>query len=83
MTAIASALYERLRTAPDFRFAIVGVEPVDTFRGTSQMNEPEDIACTGLVLENAIWIRAGMSARFETFRPGYVWLPYRRERFVP
>ena len=72
--AIGGLLRDRLRDAPAFRFAHVGVE-VDLFRGWDELvgerfNHP---AMDGVVLSEAAYRHAGSPAGFEPFRPGYVW----------
>src|SRR5579871_5196520 len=48
MSELGRLLYERLRTAPSFRFARVGVE-VEVYRTASELLGPEDIALAGTV----------------------------------
>jgi hypothetical protein len=76
MSEMGHLLYERLRSAPEFRYALVGKE-TDEFRAFDELDQ--DVlgpAFAGLVLSEAIWDRLGRPAPFEPFRPGYVWRPY-------
>jgi hypothetical protein len=79
-TEAGHALYQRLRSAPTFRYAMAGVE-VDGVRQYSKWDE-RDMASShfhGLVLCRGLWERLGRPANFEPFVPGYSWIPYRGE----
>ena len=79
MTEIGSALYERLRSAPPFRFAMVGVE-VDGFRTFSEL-DADVVDCDsfeGLVLGEPGWRLLGAPSVFVPFAPGYWWRPFVR-----
>jgi hypothetical protein len=76
MSEMGHLLYERLRSAPNFRYALVGKE-TDEFRCFSELND--DVlrpAFAGLVIADEIWDRLGRPGPFERFRPGYLWRPY-------
>lgn len=78
-TIIASQLYEHLRAAPYFRFALVGLE-VDGVRYYREIDEQDMVGehFPGLVIEEAIWFRFGKQGGFVPFRVGYVWKPFVR-----
>jgi hypothetical protein len=73
MPEIGFALYERLRTAPCYRYALVGVE-VDEFRSFSELEEDvSTFEFEGLVLAETVWERFGSLTDFVPFAPGYRW----------
>jgi len=76
MTEIGFALYARLRGAPPFRFAMVGVE-VDGFRYFRELDD-DVVTCdfNGLVLADSLWQQLGSSSIFVPFAPGYRWRPF-------
>jgi len=80
LTAIGFALYERLRSAPAFRFASVGVD-VDGFRSFTELDD--DVVTLdfgGLVLSDAVWQHLGSPGIFVPFTPGYRWRPFVQAR---
>lgn len=83
MTELGLLLYQRLQSAPPFRYALVGVE-VDEFRTyhelISEVNLP---SFPGLVLAETVWRSLGASTLFRPFRTGYVWQPYEGEVYKP
>ena len=83
MTELGILLYQRLRSAPTFRYALVGVE-VDEFRTYSELlEESSSLAFPGLVLTQTVWEAIGSSSGFRPFSPGYVWKPYEGEVYKP
>jgi len=80
MTEAAAHLYRLLKTAPDFRYAIVGVE-VEFFRFESEINELNDVDYDGVVLSIEFWDKVGKPENFIQFREGYYWRPYRVETY--
>ncbi|MEG4216834.1 hypothetical protein QUA27_15690 [Microcoleus sp. Pol14C6] len=82
MTEIGRFLYLRLRFAPPFRYALVGME-VDEFRTYSELIEEPGWAFPGLVLAEAVWQATGASSVFQSFSLGYVWKPYEGEVYRP
>ncbi|WP_416666716.1 hypothetical protein [Egbenema bharatensis] len=83
MTELGILLYQRLRSAPPFRYALVGVE-VDEFRTYSELStENPEISFPGLVLAESVWRLFGASTKFRPFSPGYVWHPYEGEVYNP
>jgi hypothetical protein len=82
MTELGIALYQRLRSAPAFRYAIVGVE-VDEFRTYDELRQESSLAgFKGLVLDAAIG-QTWHETNLRPFCPGYVWLPYEGEVYRP
>lgn len=84
LSEVGDRLYERLRSAPAFVFALVGVE-VDDVRTELEIVEmirSPHAAYRGLVVARDLWERAGRPGVFEPFRPGYVWRPYAGEESV-
>jgi hypothetical protein len=80
LTEIGYALYERLRTARAFRFALVGVE-VDGFRSLRDLDEEViNLDLSGLVISEEIWRRLGSPDSFTPFAEGYVWRPFTSAR---
>jgi hypothetical protein len=76
MSEMGHLLYDRLRSAPEFRYALVGKE-TDEFRLFGQLDQDVLLpAFAGLVISEEIWHHLGRPAPFESFRPGYVWRPY-------
>jgi hypothetical protein len=76
LTAISIALYEHLRSAPAFRYALVGVE-VDGFRYFRELDD--DVVTmdfNGLVVSDAVWNHLGSPTIFVPFKPGYRWRPF-------
>ena len=77
MSEVASLLYERMKTAPPFRFAVVGLEvvqfnTVDNLRDLA--NHPE---LNGFVVSSELWKLWGQPSGFELFSRGYCWRPYK------
>ena len=81
LTEIGFVLYERLRNAPPFRFALVGVE-VEHWR---QFSELDDDVVTrdsnGLVLSDSVWRHLGSPKVFVPFAHGYRWRPFLQARY--
>ncbi len=79
MNAMAQQFYSALRSAPEFRYALVGVE-VDSFRSATELDE--DLASSphfkGLVISEAIWSHLGRPAIFHPFRSGFYWREFER-----
>lgn len=78
MTELAIALYERLRTAPQYRYALVGVE-VDDFRSFSEIDDDLiTLDFQGLVLSDLLWRHIGSPDIYVPFESGYRWRPFRQ-----
>ena len=83
MTELGIALYQKLRSAPAFRYAIVGVE-VDEFRTYDELCEEPSLGhFKGLVLSEAIHQAVADRSAFRPFSPGYLWVPYEGEVYRP
>ncbi|MEG4348789.1 hypothetical protein QUA74_03475 [Microcoleus sp. LAD1_D3] len=82
MTEVGIFLYQSLRFAPPFRYALVGME-VDEFRTYSELIEEPALVFPGLVLAEAVWQATGASSVFQSFSLGYVWKPYEGEVYRP
>lgn len=83
MTELGILLYQRLQTAPAFRYALVGVE-VDEFRTYSELlEESPSPTFPGIVLAETVWQSLGASPSFRPFSLGYVWKPYEGEVYKP
>jgi len=87
LSAAGDVLLDRLRSAPPFRFAIIGVEAEgairladfsDTLGAHSTVAEGRD----GLVVSDPLLATLANAAEFQPFAPGYHWIPYRGERYV-
>ena len=78
-------LYVHLSNAPDFHFALFGLE-VDRYDHADVLDEmcgdgmhsPE-----GLVISNQMWLEAAKPKHLLKFRDGYFWRPYRGESVSP
>jgi len=80
ISEIALALYDRLRTAPPYRYALIGVE-VDEFRRFGELDDDVvKLDFNGLVLADTVWERLGSPGIFVPFVPGYHWRPFTHAR---
>ncbi|MBC7970041.1 MAG: hypothetical protein H7Z11_07945 [Verrucomicrobia bacterium] len=83
MTELGILLYQRLRSAPTFRYALVGVE-VDEFRTYGELLEDSStVAFPGLVMAETVWRVMGAAPAFRPFTFGYVWTLYEGEVYKP
>jgi len=83
MTELGILLYQFLRSAPTFRYALVGLE-VDEFRTYSELiEESSTLSFPGLVLADSIWQAVGSPPAFRSFSSGYVWKLYEGEVYKP
>jgi hypothetical protein len=83
MTELGISLYQSLRFAPSFRYALVGVE-VDEFRTYSELIEDSpNLSIPGLVLSRNLKQEIGILSIFRSFSPSYVWQPYAGEIYNP
>jgi len=83
---IGHLLYQHLRAAPPFRYALFGAEALEQFFDVHSvynrvLREPKIIAdgWAGLVIDLALWEQTGRSPHYEPFGPDHVWQPYRGE----
>jgi hypothetical protein len=83
MTELGILLYQSLRFAPPFRYALVGVE-VDEFRTYSEIIEDlSNLSIPGLVLAKTLQPELEILPLFRSFSPSYVWQPYAGEVYNP
>jgi hypothetical protein len=83
MTELGILLYQQLRSAPAFRYGIVGVE-VDEFRTYSELIDDGTVASLpGIVIDRDIWQLLGSPATLRNFAMGYFWKPYEGEVYKP
>ena len=83
MTELGILLYQSLRLAPPFRYALVGVE-VDEFRTYSELMEDLfHLSIPGLVVSKTFEQQAGELSAFRPFGSSYVWQPYEGEIYNP
>ena len=74
---VTSNLYDRLKSAPCFRYAVAGFEvtPFDTYsqllRDKGANHEPFD----GLVLNRTLWEEIGRPSGYEPFTGDTYWFP--------
>ena len=66
-------LYDHLRKAPPFRFAVAGLECHD-FSLCDRVGRLSQIE--GLVICDKVFVDAGSPAAFQPFAPGYFWIPF-------
>jgi hypothetical protein len=86
LSAAGQALLEHLRSAPPFRFAVIGVEAFEAITfddlDASTGSDPSfPDRFDGLVVSDEVRDRLGRDAPLEPFAPGYAWFPYRGEHF--
>jgi len=86
MSAAGVCLFDRLKTAPPFRFALIGVESQEAIlRANLDRHFAQDPTLAdryrGLVISQEIRDQLGASPVFGPFAPGYFWIPYRGETF--
>jgi hypothetical protein len=83
MTELGILLYQSLRFAPPFRYALVGVE-VDEFRTYSELIEDlPGLSIPGLVLARNIKPDLETLPAIRSFNPSHVWQPYAGEIYNP
>jgi hypothetical protein len=80
------SLLQRLRSAPPFRFAVTGVEPLEAINGeqlSEALKNPDTLRrhYAGLVVSEELIPKDVGTDIFEPFAPGYLWIPYGGERF--
>lgn len=81
-TEIGFLLYEHLKSAPPFRYAIVGWE-VDGFYEASEFETDDLQNLDGLVFSQEFYKKFDCFSTFELFAPSYYWLPYLGEKWEP
>jgi hypothetical protein len=86
MSAAGRCLLDRLKTAPPFRFALIGVEANEALTyGELDRQFVEDPTVTqryhGLVISDDLYQQLGSGPTFEPFSTGSFWIPYRGETY--
>jgi hypothetical protein len=61
MTEVGILLYQQLRSAPTFRYALVGLE-VDEFRTYHELCEEPNCLFPGIVLNQSVWDKFSMAS---------------------
>lgn len=80
MTSIGFEFYKLLKHAPEFRYAITGVEVDGLFELHELQEEPDDILeFKGFVVRKDIYELIGSPGELESFRENYLWIPYEGE----
>ena len=83
MSLIGNELYKNLRQAPDFRYALTGVEVDGWIFMDELIKDPNDIAeAKGFVIRKDIYNSVGSPGEFVEFSHNYMWLPYEGETFI-
>jgi hypothetical protein len=83
MTELGILLYQALRFAPAFRYALVGVE-IDEFRTYSELTaELSNLSIPGLVVSKAMTQGLNLPPAFRSFSVNYIWQPYAGEIYNP
>jgi hypothetical protein len=83
MTKIGFEFYNLLKSAPKFRYAMVGVE-VDEFRNWYELvEEPNDIQLfKGLVIRKDVYRYLGSPGILVEFKDDYLWTLYEGESYL-
>jgi len=72
---VAEKLYERLRSASGYRFALVGIEVFQFNRVDALRDLFPHTGLVGSVLSEELFHEFGRPAGFVSFSAGHVWLP--------
>ena len=82
MTLIGFEFYQLLKAAPDFRYALTGVE-VDEWRTMEELEEePNDILLIpGFVIRSDVYKRLGSPGNLKAFSLTHLWTPYEGEHW--
>lgn len=82
MTLIGFEFYKLLKKAPEYRYALTGVE-VDGWREMSELEEdPNDILLiSGFVIRKDIYEKLGSPGELSEFNSKYLWNPYEGEKW--
>ena len=83
MTLIGFEFYKVLKEAPEYRYALTGVE-VDGWREMSELEEnPNDILLiSGFVIRKDIYEKLGSPGELSEFNSRYLWAPYEGEKWI-
>lgn len=82
MTSIGFEFYNLLMDAPEYRYALAGLE-VDGWRWMSDLEEePNDLfIASGVVIRKDIYAKIGSPGEMFEFTSNYVWTPYTGEKW--
>ncbi|MHA1148989.1 MAG: tetratricopeptide repeat protein [Promethearchaeota archaeon] len=76
---ITQQLYNLLKIAPTFRYALAGYE-VEFFLLFNQLEKSlQDDCFEGMILSKELWEYFGKCDMYETFSKGYVWYPFSKK----
>lgn len=80
MTSIGNCFYELLKDAPEYRYALVGVE-VDGFAFIDELIEDPEfyLKIKGLVINERLYHSINGKRKMKPFTDGYLWNPYEGE----
>ena len=80
MTSIGNRLYELLRNAPKFRYAMTGTE-VDGFADIDELTDDPEfyLKFKGIVIDENLYKAINGRRKMKTFSEGYLWTPYEGE----
>lgn len=83
LTEIGFAFYKLLENAPDFRYALIGVE-VDGWRSFDELVEfPNDFdGLKGFVINKAMYNQIHSTVKMKDFKNKYLWIPYEGETYI-
>ncbi len=82
MTEIGFKFYDFLKNAPNFRYALVGVE-VDGWREVEELLEnPNEIIMKGFVISEKFYQQIKCTVKMKIFKNDYLWLPYEGEEYI-
>ncbi|MGL5874567.1 MAG: hypothetical protein ACRC2R_19735 [Xenococcaceae cyanobacterium] len=76
MIEISYLLYEHLRTAPTFRYALAGIEVEEFLTYEELIADGTPAEYNGLVISEDIWKKTDSYQKFVSFSPGYLWIPF-------
>lgn len=83
MTELGILLYQRLRSAPYFRYGMVGIE-LDRFSTYNELiDDPTVASLPGIVVSEDIWQLLDAPSALRNFAMGYFWKPYEGEVYKP
>ena len=76
MTEAGFRIFEKLKFAPPFRYAMVAIQCFD-WRDVEELPEVmSSLNLNGFVLSENLWIQFGRPHLFIPFSPGYWWRPF-------
>jgi hypothetical protein len=81
MSFIGFELLRLLKSAPDFAYALVGIE-VDGFADRKELLDDIDyyMGIAGIIISEKLYHEANAKYPLESFRNGYLWNPYQGEK---